>query len=353
MTKLLQASCLVWLCVTVSVMTVAWVARMMRLPSQQLASVGLTHENSEIFLIDAARGLTINLTHSAGDESFPAWSPDGQQLVFYSQRNLRTDLYTMTVNTGAVTRLVASGGPGASPAWSADGKWIAYAAIHQPNAGLYVVRPDGTDNRRLTDFPVVTIVWSPDSQQIAFVGNCEGNCDIYVVNINSAQVRQLTHNGLIDAYPVWSPDSRQIAFISNRSMSFELYVIEVDCDETRLGGCTTKRLSQNRAADSFPAWSPDGKQIAFSSDRSGNYEVYTVAADCFKAINGCDEQVTQITQRGSTDILPLWSTDGQHIAFLAADHSAHFDVYVVDIADRTLHLLQRKLPPDGTIAWRP
>ncbi len=315
--------------------------------------MGITHDNSDIFLIDVVRGLDINLTHSSGDESFPAWSPDGQQLIFYSDRNQRTDLYTMNINEGEAKRLATSGGPGASPAWSPDGQWIAYSTIHQPTAGLYIVRPDGSGTQRLTDFQVVTIVWSPDSQQIAFVGNCEGNCDIYVVNISTSKVRQLTHNGLIDAYPTWSPDSQQLAFISNRSMSFELYVIAIDCDETRQGGCTTERLTQNRAADSFPSWSPDGKQIAFSSDRSHNYEVYTVAADCFRNANGCNEQVTQLTSRGGTDILPLWSPDGQQIAFLAADHSAHFDVYVVDVADQTLHLLQRKLPHDGTVAWRP
>ncbi|MBA3869878.1 MAG: PD40 domain-containing protein [Anaerolineae bacterium] len=326
---------------------------MLFVPNQELATVGITHNSTEIIFFDIVLGLNINLTRSAGDESFPAWSPDGQQLIFYSQRNQRTDLYMMNIDDGSVKRLAASGGPGASPAWSPDGQWIAYTAIHQPNAGLYLVRPDGTDINRLTDFPVVTIMWSPDSQQIAFVGNCENNCDIYVVNINTTRIRQLTHNGLIDAYPVWSPDSRQLAFISNRSMSFELYIISIDCDESRLGGCTTQRLTQNRAADSFPAWSPDGKSIAFSSDRSGNYEVYTVSADCYRAIKGCGEQITQMTRRGGTDILPVWSPDGQQIAFLAADHSAHFDVYTVDVRDKTVRLLQHKLPDNGTVAWRP
>jgi TolB protein len=344
---------MVWFCLTACVLITVWAARVSHAHNQELASVSLTPSSADIFLIDVSRSLNINLTRSSGDENFPAWSPDGQRLLFYSDRNQRTDLYVMNIDDGAIRRVVASGGAGASPAWSADGQWVAYAVIHQPNAGLYLVRPDGSDITRLTDFPVVTIVWSPDSQQIAFVSNCESNCDIYVVNIHSQKIRQLTHNGLIDAYPVWSPDSRQLAFISNRSMSFELYVINIDCDETRLGGCTTERLTQNRAADSFPAWSPDGKQIAFSSDRSGNYEVYTVTADCFRAIDGCNEQALQITHRGVTDIMPIWSADGQQIAFLAADHSAHFDVYVVDVATQAVHLLQRKLPHDGTVAWRP
>jgi TolB protein len=351
--KPLRLAFLLWFSLTISLLITLWAAQVIRIPDPQLASVGITLESSDIFLIDVSRALNINLTKSSGDESFPAWSPDGQQLLFYSYRNQRTDLYVMNIDDGAVKRLVASGGASTSPAWSPDEQWIAYGAMHQPNTGLYIVRPDGSELKRLTDFPILEIVWSPDSQQIAFVANCENNCDIYVVTISTGRVRQLTHNGLIDAYPVWSPDSRQLAFISNRSMSFELYVINIDCDETRLGGCTTQRLTQNRAADSFPAWSPDGKQIAFSSDRSGNYEVYTVAADCFHAVKGCAEAVTQITNRNSTDIVPIWSDDGQQIAFLAADHTAHFDVYVVDIASKVTRLLLRKLPNDGTVAWRP
>lgn len=338
---------------TACVLIVISATGLVHVPRKELASTGIAHGNSDIFLIDVTRGIGINLTRSAGDEHFPVWSPDGQQLIFYSDRDKRTDLYLTDINQRAVSRLVDSGGPGASPAWSADGQWIAYAGIHLPNAGLYLVRPDGSDIRRLTDFPVVTIVWSPDSSQIAFVGNCESNCDIYVVDIGKLKIRQLTHNGLIDTYPAWSPDGQKLAFISNRAMSFELYVIDIDCDETQQGGCPTERLTQNRATDHFPSWSPDGKRIAFSSDRSGNYEVYTVDADCFRKGDGCEKQVTQITHRGGTDILPQWSPDGQQIAFLAGDHNANFDVYVVDIAALTLHLLQRKIPRDGSVAWRP
>ncbi len=351
--KRLGAGCIVWVLVTACMMGVIVSARLIQTPRSELASIRSIDGREDIILIDVTRGINIVVARSDGDANFPAWSPDGQQLLFYSNRDRRTDLYSMNLNDGVVERLVASGGAGASPAWSPDGQWIAYATLHQPSAGLYLVRPDGSDSRRLTDFRAVSIVWSPDSQQIAFVGDCDSNCDIYVVTIGNGKVRQLTHNGLIDAYPTWSPDSRRLAFISNRANSFELYVMDVDCDETHEGGCLAERLTHNSVSDSFPAWSPDGQQIAFSSARSGNYEVYTVAADCFRDANGCDDRVTQITHRGGTNILPIWSPDGQQMAFLSTDHSRYFGVSVVNIDDQSVHLVQHMLPRDSIVAWRP
>ena len=96
--KRLQAGCILWAIITTCMLIVIWVADVIHAPSQELASTGIIHDITDIFLIDVTRGLAINLTRSAGDESFPAWSPDGQQIMFYSDRNQRTDLYMMNIN---------------------------------------------------------------------------------------------------------------------------------------------------------------------------------------------------------------------------------------------------------------
>ena len=132
--KRLRAAGAVWLSITVCVMVAVWAARVIQPPRQELASVGITPDSTDIVLIDTARTLTINLTHSAGDESFPAWSPDGQRLIFYSFRNQRTDLYAMNLDDGNIKRLAASGGPAAPPAWSGDGqsRRVESAAYRRP-----------------------------------------------------------------------------------------------------------------------------------------------------------------------------------------------------------------------------
>src|SRR6185295_10901013 len=114
------------------------------------------------------RALAANMTHNPGEDTLPVWSPDGQQIIFYSHRSRRTDLYIMNANTLNLRRLIDSGGPGAYPAWSSDGQWIAFASIKTPAGGIYRVRPDGSGLRHLTDLRASLLIWSPDSQRIAF-----------------------------------------------------------------------------------------------------------------------------------------------------------------------------------------
>lgn len=320
--------------------------------SYELSYVAAYNGNADIYRLDVTRNLTINLTRHPGNDTDPAWSPDGRQIAFYAHRDQRTDLYVMKADGRDVQRVTASGGPNAYPVWSPDGQWIAYATAHQQDAGVYIVHPDGTGFRRLTDFLAVFIAWSPDGEHILFVAACESNCDLYVMKADGSQQRRLTRNGSVDAYPVWSPDSRHIAFISNRSLSFDLYLLDIQCDDTAFGGCSPERLTENRASDSFPDWSPDGTHIAFASDRTGSYEIHRVATACYRQAGGCQEQTTLLTQRAGTDIVPLWSPHTPHIAFLAAARST-FDIYIMDTDGNHVRLLQRGVPRDQTMLWRP
>lgn len=318
----------------------------------ELSYVAAYDGNAEIYRLDVSRNLTANLTRHPGADTYAAWSQDGRQLAFYAHRDQRTDLYIMNADGRAVRRVTTSGGPNAYPVWSPDGHWIAYATANQQDAGIYIIHPDGSGLQRLTDFLAVFIAWSPDGEHILFVAACESNCDLYVMKADGSQQRRLTRNGSVDAYPVWSPDNRHIAFISNRSVSFDLYALDIQCDETPIGGCPAQRLTENRASDSFPDWSPDGQWIAFGSDRTGNYEIHQVSADCYMQRSGCQEQTAQLTRRAGTDIVPLWSPDGQQIAFLAAAQST-FDIYVMDTDGSHLRRLQRGVLRDQTIMWRP
>ncbi len=319
---------------------------------QQITYYSGEFGNFEIYLMDVPRQLAANLTRNPGEDSRPAWSPDGQWIAYYAHRQGRTDLHIMRADGRELRRLTESGVADSPPAWSPDGQWIAFAIDHQPDVGLYLIRPDGSDLRQLTAFRTNFITWSPNGKHILLTGNCNNNCDLYVLDTVcillardcSTYVRQLTRNGTVDFYPVWSPDSQHFAFMSTRNRSYDLYVMDITCDEKPLGGCEAQQMTFGRAFDGLPAWSPDGRWIAFNSDRERDSEIYVMDSDC-------DEQncpARRLTHRDGLDSFPLWSPDGLQIAF-----TANFDVYVMDATGSNLHQLVHNDLRDQFLTWRP
>ena len=158
--------------------------------------------------------------------------------------------------------------------WSPDGRTIYF--------GRYVVRTDGSGARRLPYLPV-TAVWSPDGRRIAFAAKPDwcltgprpcyaSHTDIYVMNADGSGKRKLTHNAGYNAEPAWSPDGRKIAFRSTRNGNRDIYVMNAD-------GSGKRNLTRNPAQDGSPSWSPDGRRIAFVSDRDGRLEAHVMNAD--------------------------------------------------------------------------
>lgn len=310
--------------------------------------------NFEIYLMDVPRQLPVNLTRNPGEDSRPAWSPDGQWLAFYSHRADRTDLYIMDAYSRDPRRLTESGVADAPPSWSPDGQWIAFAIDHQPDVGLYLIRPDGSDFRRLTDFRANFITWSPDGNWILLTGNCNNNCDLYLLDTRCIDLedgcrqslRQLTRNGVVDFYPVWSPDSQRFAFMSTRNRSYDVYVMDIHCDEKPIGGCAARQMTFGRAFDGLPSWSPDGRQIAFNSDRDRDSEIYVIDSDCDEQSVNCAAR--RLTDHEGLDSFPLWSPDGEFIAF-----TSRFDVYLMTADGERLHRLVHNDLRDQFLTWRP
>jgi len=159
---------------------------------------------------------------------------------------------------------------------------------------------------------------------------------------------RLTNNKAMDGEPVWSPDGSKIAFWSNRDGKNDIYVMDAD-------GSNVKRLTNNLSDDVGPRWSPDGRKILFDSDRDGNREAYVMDAD------GGNQ--TRLTNSNAFDSATSWSPDGSKIAFASNRDSNNpygfdaynFDIYVMNadgsgvkrIVDDPEYDAEPKWSPDG------
>ena len=159
------------------------------------------------------------------------------------------------------------------PAWSPDGRQIVFASDRDGDWEIYVMNADRSDVTQITHNPSYDghPAWSPDGRRIAFASNRHGRREIYVMNADGSDVTQITHNFSDAGSPAWSLDGRRIAFASYWDGDSEIYVMNTD-------GSDVTQITHNSGGDYRPAWSPDGRWIAFNSYRDGDYKIYVIAA---------------------------------------------------------------------------
>ena len=212
----------------------------------------------QVFLMDADGSHATQLTHGDGSASDAAWSPDGTRIAFTRCRGT-CDLYVIKADGTAERRLTHGEQPGEqSPTWSPDGRRIAFVDIN----GLFVMDAEGGPWQRLTDGPAddANPAWSPVAAVIAFDGSrglFDG--DIYLVGANGGQPANVTESLPLDSSPSWSPDGRRIAFMrrQNKRARARLWLMNAD-------GSGQKNLHAIGDEYSRPSWSPDGKKLVYS-----------------------------------------------------------------------------------------
>jgi len=267
------------------------------------------------------------------------------RIVFASDRDGSWDIYLMNADGSAVTRLTDNASAPNRPHdwrpdWSPDSSRIAFQSTRDGvTEQIYAVNAVGTGVTKLTSFSSGAAEgarWSPDGRSIALYDYFGG---IYVMNEDGSNLHELIADG---SAPAWSPDGKRIAFVTDRDGSSEVYVMNLD-------GSAATRLTYNGAIHRESLdWSPDGRRIAFASSRDGNFfEIYTMSADGSGA--------ERLTYDAGRDYLPRWSPDGRRIAFQRIKAVDDYSEIVVINADGSNAgvIATSSTFSDGMPAWRP
>jgi len=235
------------------------------------------------------RRITINRTLNIN----PNWSPDARSLAYISYRSGVPDILISNIYAGTLENPTKGVGQNFLPVFSPDGKQIVFFSNRDGNNELYVMNRDGSNVNRLTNNPAneTTPTWSPTGSQIAFTSDRTGTPQIYVINPDGSGLRRISQESYADR-ATWSPAPyNEIAFSAKTGPGFDIKILNIASGETR-------QITFGEGTNESPAWSPNGRHLAFMSTRAGRSQIFTVDRD--------GKNLRQITKDGN-NFTPNWS----------------------------------------------
>jgi TolB protein len=299
----------------------------------------------DLYRMNAGGTGAVNLTGQPANYVHLSLSPNGRRVAFAGDRDGGCDIWTVGSDGAGpvrITGVAGNDGCNAWPRWSPDGNLIAFTSNrggrqmgHTSGLGeVFVMSADGSDPRNVSHalgddlgFNVWVLGWSPDGK-VVFVtdGPSGGGVDrrVYLVQPDGTGLRPL-FDRTRDHSPAWSPDGSQVAFISERDGRPRLYLMNADgTDERPLtdhGG--NDWLGPYYGQRVYDPWSPDGSRIVFHRDRENEWGIHVIDVD--------GSGLRRLTDHPST-VFNGWAPDGERIAFTFRGIHAS-DVYIMDVED--------------------
>ncbi|NIO27652.1 MAG: hypothetical protein GTO29_03755 [Candidatus Latescibacteria bacterium] len=333
---------------------------------------GLTGDNVDIYVKQANVESPLRLTTQEGADRYPTWSPDGTEVAYVGTSANGRQIFVVPAIGGVPRRLIDSRNVVRGISWSPDGQYIAYSGRSEPDLSTQIVtcNIETGANRELTPTaPLgrddVDPVYSPDGKSIAFVRKlATGMEDIYIVSVEGGAPRRITDSfQSVDGFD-WQPEGQFLICSAFTGSSQALWRVSVANGEVTWvpgigdwafspsiarqtgrmvyqhhrkdkniwrvkrstdpdGTPETRAVIMSSYVDTYPRLSPNGGAIAFTSTRSGSFQVWICDADGHHAV--------QLTSFADCYVaLPSWSPSGDRIAF-SANPEGIMEMFLVDV----------------------
>jgi TolB protein len=238
--------------------------------------------SNDLFVIQVDGTGRLQLTRTPDHENLSSWTNDSKHILFSVFKDNTSTLYSIDIN-GKNQKSIATI-PGRSPVVSPNGKKLIYASGSWTEMSLYLSDVDGSNARLINDGKSIAwnIRWSPDGKRFAFTGRDKPKTElaVFVAKADGPDKRQISQIPMDEGaaqWPVWSSDGRRIAIqvVSRlKKGSAHIWIIDVGT-----GGARKLAAHDQVYLDETPSWFPDGKQLAFQSDRTGRMEVWVMNDD--------------------------------------------------------------------------
>ncbi len=185
--------------------------------------------NWELYMVDMRTGVETRLTDNAADDLNAFWSPDGKKIVFQSNRSGKWQLYELDLTNSGLIKLSDGLRNDLDPSYSPDGQQIVYRSYGEDGKSVvYTMDANGSNRKAVSDVKgnASNMAWSPDGHLIAYQSDLDGDLDIYVYQTSSSKTRKLSDNTIADYAPSWLCGTTQVLFTSDISGNPDIYRAE-------------------------------------------------------------------------------------------------------------------------------
>ncbi|MBF0343138.1 MAG: Tol-Pal system beta propeller repeat protein TolB [Nitrospirae bacterium] len=272
------------------------------------------------------------LAHKIADDIYEAIT--GQKGIFNSRiafigydEGEGRSIHLMDYDGQRIKRIVRKGSLIMRPHWSSDGKRLAYSYLKKGKWAINILNFDSASETEVFSANATDLVgdFTPDGKYLLLSSSSKGSPDIYMLQLGSKVLNRLTYADTIEVSPAVSPDGKQIVYVSNKSGTPQLYIMNID-------GSDTRRLTFEGNYNTTPEWSPAGDLIVFSIMTGGRFHIATIKPD--------GSGMAVLTSVGNNEE-PSFSPDGRFIAF-TSDRDGSKGVYVMSVTGEEQHRISQK-----------